>query len=119
MEEIRAKTLATERMSISPSVQLPNAKSEPSLPKPSHKTDDTDADDEDEALKDILPNLLEGEELVDMDNLMADDDDIAKTNLDDMEGQYQKSLAHCLVLCKLIFFLPPDQKQPAMKVPSL
>jgi len=89
MDEIRAKTLATERMTMSPSVQSSSTKSEPSLPKPSHKTDDTDADDEDEALKDILPNLLEGEELVDMDNLMADDDDIAKTNLDDMEGLYQ------------------------------
>ncbi|CAB3379589.1 Hypothetical predicted protein [Cloeon dipterum] len=46
--------------------------------------EEADADDE-EALKDILPmNLLEGEDLVDMDNLMGDDDDLTKTNLDEM-----------------------------------
>jgi len=66
-----------------------NGASEANSSKANHKTEeDADAEDEEEALKDILPmNLLEGEDLVDMDNLMADDEDITKTNLDDMGGK--------------------------------
>jgi hypothetical protein len=47
-------------------------------------------DEEEEALKDILPNdLLDGDDLVDMDTLMADEDDITKSenNLDDIGGK--------------------------------
>jgi hypothetical protein len=48
-------------------------------------------DEEEEALKDILPtDLLDGEDLLEMDTLMAEEDDITKSgdNLDDIGGEY-------------------------------